>query len=148
MSQPPDHDPNHADQPPGNPQSQPNPQWYGQQPPQPPQQYGLGGFPAGSQPYPQPGTPQQYPGYGQYPPPPGVDPYSGQPLSDKSKIVAGLLQLLLGTFGAGRFYTGHTGMALGMLFTCGGCGIWALVDGIMLLVNGGTDSEGHVLRNN
>ena len=40
---------------------------------------------------------------------------TGQPLSDKSKIVAGILQLFLGGFGAGRFYTGHTGMAVAMI---------------------------------
>lgn len=75
-----------------------------------------------------------------------IDPATGRPLSDKSKIIAGLLQILIGTVGAGRFYTGHTGMALAQLFTCGGFGIWALIDGILLLVNGGTDSDGRVLR--
>ena len=45
------------------------------------------------------------------------------------------------------FYTGHTGMALGQLFTCGGCGIWALIDGIMLLAGSDqTDAQGRVLR--
>jgi TM2 domain-containing membrane protein YozV len=106
------------------------------------------------------GYPQQQPGqpgYG-YPPqqpgaftgdpsaPYGYDPM-GRPYSEKSKIVAGLLQLFLGCFGVGRFYTGHTGMALGQLFTCGGCGIWALIDGIMLLAgNNQTDAQGYALR--
>jgi TM2 domain-containing membrane protein YozV len=76
----------------------------------------------------------------------GVDPVTGEPLSDKSKMVAGLLQLLLGSFGAGRFYTGHTGIAIGQLVTCGGCGFWSLIDGIMILVNGGTDAQGRKLR--
>lgn len=110
----------------------------------------------------QPGAPAPGYGYppqgGAYPPPPagtytgdpaapyGYDPY-GRPYSDKSKVVAGVLQLFLGGFGVGRFYTGHTGMALGQLFTCGGCGIWALVDGIMLLAgNDATDAQGRVLR--
>lgn len=76
----------------------------------------------------------------------GRDPF-GRPLSDKSKVIAGVLQLFLGTFGAGRFYTGHTGMALAQLFTCGGLGVWALVDGILLLAQDGkTDSRGLVLR--
>jgi len=112
------------------------------------------------------GYPQQgaQPGYGYpqqggaYPPPPGgaytgdpAAPYGydplGRPYSDKSKVVAGVLQLFLGGFGIGRFYTGHTGMALGQLFTCGGCGIWALIDGIMLLAgNDATDAQGRVLR--
>ena len=71
----------------------------------------------------------------------------GRPLSDKSRTTAGLLTLFLGGFGVGRFYTGHTGIALGQLFTCGGCGIWALIDGIMLLAgNDATDAQGRVLR--
>jgi TM2 domain-containing membrane protein YozV len=58
-----------------------------------------------------------------------------------------VLQLILGCFGAGRFYTGHTGMALAQLFTCGGLGIWALIDGIMLLVGSDqTDAQGQILR--
>jgi TM2 domain-containing membrane protein YozV len=80
----------------------------------------------------------------------GVDPVTGEPLSDKTKMVAGLLQILLGGFGAGRFYTGHTGLAVGQIaatwLTCGIGGIWPLVDGIMILVNGGTDAQGRKLR--
>ena len=135
---------------------------YGQNPydKQPPQQPGYG-YPqqGGQQPgygYPQ-GAPGAYPGGpgGYVPPgtftgdpnaPYGYDPF-GRPYSDKSKIVAGVLQLFLGTLGIGRFYTGHIGMALGQLFTCGGLGIWALIDGIMLLAgNNATDSQGRVLR--
>jgi hypothetical protein len=37
-------------------------------------------------------------------------------------------------------------MAVAQLLTCGGCGIWSLVDGIILLVNGGTDTQGRRLR--
>ncbi|MGW5637318.1 TM2 domain-containing protein [Streptomyces sp. NPDC003832] len=136
-----------------------------------PQQPGYG-YPGG----PPPGGPQQgqqppggyqQPGYGYqgYPPPGGYpgavppgsftgDPYApygydplGRPYSDKSKIVAGVLQFVLGTLGVGRFYIGHVGMGLGQLFTCGGLGIWALIDGIILLTsNDTTDSNGRVLR--
>jgi TM2 domain-containing membrane protein YozV len=74
----------------------------------------------------------------------------GRPYSDKSKMVAGLLGIFLGGFGVGRFYTGHTGLAVGQLlvsiFTCGLGSLWGLVDGILILVNGGTDAEGRVLR--
>ncbi|MFE5209241.1 TM2 domain-containing protein [Streptomyces sp. NPDC056600] len=102
----------------------------------------------------------QYPGYGPYgyqgqvPPgtwtgdpqaPYGYDIY-GRPYSDKSKLVAGLLQLFLGGFGVGRFYTGHVGIAVAQLFTCGGLGIWALVDGILLLAGDNTDAQGRPLR--
>lgn len=107
---------------------------------------------------PPPGQPGGYPGpQGGYPgqQPPGygtVDPASGLPYSDKSKMIAGLLGILLGGFGAGRFYTGHTGIAIGQIaatwLTCGLGAIWPLVDGIMILVNGGTDAQGRPLRPN
>ncbi len=72
---------------------------------------------------------------------------NGQPYSEKSKMTAGLLQIFVGGLGIGRFYTGHTGMAIAQLLTCGGCGIWSLIDGIMLLTqDGATDAQGRVLR--
>lgn len=115
--------------------------------PQPTQPY----YPPPTGPQPQYALPQPPPGmvppgYAAPGAPYGFDPYTGVPLSDKSKIVAGLLQLFLGNFGVGRFYTGHTGIALAQLFTCGGCGIWSLVDAIIILVSGGTDAEGRKLR--
>ena len=70
----------------------------------------------------------------------------GRPYSDKSKIVAGLLQLFLGTFGIGRFYLGDVGIAIAQLFTCGGLGIWALIDAIMLLAGNPVDRYGRPLR--
>lgn len=81
---------------------------------------------------------------------------AGRPLSDKSKTVAGLLQIFVGAFGVGRFYTGHTRTALAQLVVTllflgigllgiGGV-IWGLVDGIIILAKGGTDAQGRVLR--
>ncbi|WP_354640758.1 TM2 domain-containing protein [Kitasatospora camelliae] len=68
-------------------------------------------------------------------------------LSDKSKVVAGLLQIFLGGFGIGRFYTGHVGMGVAQLLTCGGLGFWALIDGIIFLVSDTrTDAQGRKLR--
>ena len=85
-----------------------------------------------------------------YNPGPTNDPATGIPYSDKQKLVAGLLQIFLGGFGIGRFYTGHTQKAVLMLvvtvLTCGFGSIWGLIDGILLLVNGGTDAEGRILR--
>ncbi|MGW1871109.1 TM2 domain-containing protein [Streptomyces mauvecolor] len=76
----------------------------------------------------------------------GYDP-QGRPYSDKSKIVAGILQLFLGTLGIGRFYVGSVGVGIAQLLTCGGLGFWALIDGIIYLVsNDRTDKEGRVLR--
>ncbi|MCX4995502.1 NINE protein [Streptomyces longwoodensis] len=113
--------------------------------------YGQQGYTQGG--YQQPGY--GYPQGGAVPPgsytgdpnaPYGYDPY-GRPYSDKSKIVAGILQLFLGTFGVGRFYIGNVGLGLAQLFTCGGFGIWALIDGIILLTSSNTtDAQGRVLR--
>ncbi|GAB2466330.1 TM2 domain-containing protein [Streptomyces incanus] len=97
--------------------------------------------------YPSPPGFQQPPGFAFDPSAPyGYDPY-GRPYSDKSKIVAGILQLFLGSFGIGRFYTGSVGIGIAQLLTCGGLGFWALIDGIMYLVsNDRTDAQGRILR--
>ena len=78
----------------------------------------------------------------------------GRALSDKRKLVAGLLQIFLGAFGVGRFYTGHLPIALLQItativtIPAGGLGgvIWGLVDGLILLTRGGKDAKGRVLR--
>nr|WP_241846920.1 TM2 domain-containing protein [Streptomyces sp. CB02414] len=76
----------------------------------------------------------------------GFDP-QGRPYSDKSKIVAGLLQIFLGGLGIGRFYVGSVGVGVAQLLTCGGLGFWALIDGILFLTSKDrTDKEGRVLR--
>jgi TM2 domain-containing membrane protein YozV len=79
----------------------------------------------------------------------GVDAY-GRPLSDKSKLAAGLLQIFLGAFGVGRFYLGYTTIGLLQILvtwlTCGVGGIWPLIDGIMILVGQVPDAQGRTLR--
>ena len=47
----------------------------------------------------------------------GRHPITGEPLSDKSKVVAGLLQLLglFGIVGVGRIYLGYTNLGIGQL---------------------------------
>jgi TM2 domain-containing membrane protein YozV len=102
-----------------------------------------------------PPPPGAYGGPSAYPPDAGA-PFGrdqwGRPLSDKSKLVAGLLQVFLGGFGVGRFYTGDTKMAVWMIvstvLSCGIVGsIWGLVDGILILVkNDWTDARGLYLR--
>jgi len=75
------------------------------------------------------------------------NPVNNPELSDKSKLVAGLLQIFLGGFGIGRFYTGHVGIGVAQLLTCGGLGFWALIDGILFLVSDDrTDAQGRKLR--
>lgn len=111
----------------------PPPPLYGAPPPP-----GYGGQPSG----PVPGYPYPYPLAGA---PFGVDRY-GRPYSDKSKIIAGVLQIVLGAFGTGRWYTGHYGIAVAQLLTCGGLGVWSLIDGIMMLVGEPTDPQGRPLH--
>jgi TM2 domain-containing membrane protein YozV len=79
-----------------------------------------------------------------------VDAY-GRPLSDKSKLVAGLLQLFLGSLGVGRFYLGYTGIGFAQLaitiFTLGFAGwIWPLIDAILILTGKVADAQGRALR--
>jgi len=77
----------------------------------------------------------------------GIDPLTGIPFSDKSKIVAGLLQIFLGSLGVGRFYTGHIGLGIAQLLLGWlTCGIWPLVDGIMMLMGKVPDAQGRPLR--
>jgi TM2 domain-containing membrane protein YozV len=67
--------------------------------------------------------------------------------SDRYRVVAGVLQLVF-PFGVGRFYTGHTSIAMAQLcLVFIGVGvIWSLIDGIILLANGGDDADGRPLR--
>ena len=66
--------------------------------------------------------------------------------SDKSKLVAGLLGLFLGVYGVHRFYLGYPGIGIAMLFTLGGCGIWSLIDSILILTGAVRDPYGRPLR--
>lgn len=118
---------------------------------------------------PEPGFPPQNPGY---PPPPFPPPYdpqhgagydpsapfgrhpvTGQPYSDKSKTVAGLLQLLglVGLVGFGRIYAGYVGLGIAQLVvgwvTCGlGAWVWGVVDAVLFLTDKVTDPQGRPLR--
>jgi len=65
--------------------------------------------------------------------------------SEKDWLVTLLLCLFLGELGAHRFYVGKIGSGVAQLFTCGGCGIWAIVDLIMIITGKFTDSEGKTI---
>ena len=80
----------------------------------------------------------------------GRHPVTGEPFSDKQKLTAGLLNILLGVFGAGRFYLNQPGIAVAQIavtwLTCGIGGIWPLIDGIMMLTGSVRDEHGRPLR--
>jgi TM2 domain-containing membrane protein YozV len=63
----------------------------------------------------------------------------------KSKVSAALLCAFLGGLGVHRFYLGYTTIGIVQIITCGGCGIWTIVDFIMILTGNLKDSEGRDL---
>lgn len=54
-------------------------------------------------------------------------------LQYKNPTVALVLSLFLGCYGIDRFYIGDTGLGIGKLITCGGFGIWAIVDWFLIM---------------
>ena len=50
----------------------------------------------------------------------------------KSKVGALILSIFLGELGIDRFYLGYIGTGILKLITCGGFGIWWLIDLIMI----------------
>ena len=104
------------------------PQGQFQQGPPPGGQYPAGQFQGQFQgQYPQ-GQPYGVPGY----------PYgSGYP-EQKSRLVAGLLGILLGSLGIHRFYLGYVGIGIAQIavtiVTFGLGAVWGFIEGIMILV--------------
>jgi TM2 domain-containing membrane protein YozV/RNA polymerase subunit RPABC4/transcription elongation factor Spt4 len=66
--------------------------------------------------------------------------------SDKDWGSALLLSIFLGWLGIDRFYLGYTGLGVLKLVTGGACGVWCLVDSILIAVNKLPDSNGKLLR--
>ncbi|HYL91044.1 MAG TPA: TM2 domain-containing protein [Burkholderiales bacterium] len=62
--------------------------------------------------------------------------------SEKNGGLMLVLCLLLGIFGAHRFYAGKTRSAVLQLVTLGGLGIWTLVDLLFILFGEFTDAQG------
>ncbi len=66
--------------------------------------------------------------------------------SESNWIAALLLCVFLGGLGVHRFYVGKVGTGILMLLTCGGCGIWTIIDLIIIATGSFTDSDGMVLK--
>lgn len=67
--------------------------------------------------------------------------------SDKEWLVTLLLSLFVGSLGIHRFYVGKIGTGILQLITLGGCGVWTLIDIIMIVTGNFKDNDGNVIQN-
>jgi hypothetical protein len=65
---------------------------------------------------------------------------------DKDWLIALIFSVLLGCLGVDRFYLGYVGLGILKLMTFGGCGIWYLIDVILIAMNKLPDAQGNPLR--
>jgi TM2 domain-containing membrane protein YozV len=69
---------------------------------------------------------------------------AGQPKVNGNHVL--LASVLAGSYGIDRFMLGQTGLGVLKLCTLGGCGIWALVDVILIACGSMRDAQGNSLR--
>ncbi len=61
-------------------------------------------------------------------------------------LVALILSILVGTLGIDRFYMGYIGLGILKLVTLGGCGVWWLIDVILIATKNLKDADGEELE--
>ncbi|MGU3293672.1 NINE protein [Williamsia sp. M5A3_1d] len=66
--------------------------------------------------------------------------------SDKDWLTTVLISFFLGSLGIDRFWLGYTGLGILKLITCGGLGVWSLIDFILIILRKVPDSNGVPLR--
>ena len=66
--------------------------------------------------------------------------------SEKDWLVTLLLSLFVGSLGIHRFYVGKIGTGILQLITLGGCGIWTLIDIIMIATGNFKDKDGNEIK--
>lgn len=64
----------------------------------------------------------------------------------KSKTTAIIRSVLVGSLGVDRFYLGYTGLGILKLLTCGGLGIWTLIDLIRICTGSLKAADGSELQ--
>lgn len=62
--------------------------------------------------------------------------------SQKQWLVALLLSILIGSLGVDRMYIGQVGLGIIKLITCGGLGIWYIIDIVLFATDKVADSRG------
>ena len=67
--------------------------------------------------------------------------------SEKNWLTTLLLCIFLGGLGVHRFYAGKIGTGILQLITVGGCGIWTLIDLIMIITGSFKDKDGNPIKN-
>ncbi len=67
--------------------------------------------------------------------------------TDKNWLATLLLCLFVGGMGIHRFYVGKIGTGILQLITLGGCGIWTIIDLIMIITGNFTDKDGNKITN-
>ena len=66
---------------------------------------------------------------------------------EKEWVIVLLMCWFAGFLGVHRFYTGHIAIGVIQLITLGGCGIWVLVDLIIIIAGNYKDAEGNPIKN-
>ncbi len=67
-------------------------------------------------------------------------------MARRDQAVTFLLSYFLGVFGVDRFYMGQVGLGIAKLLTGGGCGLWALIDYILVGMGSMRDGDGDLLE--
>ncbi|HRN98262.1 MAG TPA: TM2 domain-containing protein [Flavobacterium sp.] len=58
---------------------------------------------------------------------------TAQMIQFKDPTIVLIISILIGHLGIDRFYIGDTGLGIGKLLTCGGLGIWTIIDWFLIM---------------